>query len=150
MDERGPASFLAGTGRDHAGRTIAQVLAFDDSALEMHHDYIQWLFPLEEPSRAVSGSPVLTRNDIQCIRNDERAAANLRAAAERMGAFYDSTSHWLREFDHNHLRITRIIKSLRILLGDEDADAFRERILTRIRRADARINAETERYWKEA
>jgi hypothetical protein len=113
----GPAAFLAGTGQDDAGRTIAQVLAFDGSDLEMHHDYIQWLFPLNEPSRAVSGSPVLTTGDIGRIRNDTLAATNLRAAATRMGAFYDSTSHWLGAFDHNHLRITRIIKSLRLLLA---------------------------------
>ena len=42
------AMFLTGIGRDHRGRSLAEVLAFDDSALEQHHDYIQWLFPLPE------------------------------------------------------------------------------------------------------
>jgi hypothetical protein len=84
---------------------------------------------------------VRTKADIQRIRNDERAAENLRTAAERMWLFYNSTSHWLSSFDHNHLRITRIIKSLRLLLGDKDADAVRERILDRV---------QTIIYWKEA
>ena len=32
------ATFLTGKGRDHRGRSLADMLAFDDSALEREHD----------------------------------------------------------------------------------------------------------------
>ena len=44
--------FLVQDGRDGAGRTFAQVLAFGDAELERRHDFVQWLFPLGEPSAA--------------------------------------------------------------------------------------------------
>ena len=45
--------FLIGAGTDAAGRNHADIIAMTDAELEQHHDYIQWLFPLPEPSRAV-------------------------------------------------------------------------------------------------
>ena len=51
--------FLRGTGCDGRGRRLADVLAFDDARIEGVHDFIQWLFPLAEASRAVPGAPVL-------------------------------------------------------------------------------------------
>ena len=44
-------TFYRGSGTDHAGRRIDEILSWDDAALESVHDYIQWLFPLDEPSR---------------------------------------------------------------------------------------------------
>lgn len=140
--------FLEGTGRDAAGRTLDQVLAFGDGELERHHDFIQWLFPLVEASAAVPGSPVLTPSDVATLQTSGDAQNNLVAASARMGRFYDDTNHWLRSSDHNHLRITRIIKSLRLLSGDTAADAFRRRILAR---ADGTpVSATSRRYWDAA
>jgi hypothetical protein len=34
-----------------------------------------------------------------------------------MTRFYPGNDHWLVAYDHNHLRITRIIQSLRLLVG---------------------------------
>ena len=53
-------TFLEGEGPDDRGRSLFDVLAFDDAALERNHDFIQWLFPLPEPSSAVPDAPVLT------------------------------------------------------------------------------------------
>jgi hypothetical protein len=122
----------------------------DDEVLEARHDFIQWLFPLPEPSAAVQGSPVLSDADVAAVHGSAVAQANLRAAAERMLAFYAGTSHWLASFDHNHLRITRVVRSLRLLLGDADADAFRAAVLLRVRETDAPVNATTLRYWAAA
>jgi hypothetical protein len=142
--------FLRGEGCDRSGRQLDEVLAFGDATLEATHDYIQWLFPLDEPSQAVGGSPVLTQDDVKLIRNDQAAVANLDAAAARMTTFYRCTGHWLARHDHNHLRITRIIKSLRLLLGDEHANSFRDAILSRVASSDAAVNRETLRYWHQA
>ena len=142
--------FLTGDGTDGAGRAIAEVLALDDEALERRHDFIQWLFPLAEPSGAVPGSPVLTAEDVVAIRGSDAAQSNLRAAAERMLQFYRNTEAWLGGFDHNHLRITRIIRSLRLLAGHEAADGFKQDIRERALAADAHINPVTLKYWREA
>ena len=59
MTDRPVLAFLEGQGTDGAGRTVFEVLGLNDPALEHSHDFIQWLFPLEEPSQAVPSAPVL-------------------------------------------------------------------------------------------
>ena len=38
--------FYRGNGRDHRGRSLAEIVAWSDAMLESVHDYIQWMFPL--------------------------------------------------------------------------------------------------------
>ena len=139
---------MNGDGPDYADRWLEDVLAFDDVALERHHDFIQWLFPLPEPSRAVPGSPVLTEEDRIAISGSSRALANLAAAAERLSDFYDRTDDWLQPYDHNHLRISRIIRSLRILIGDTAADRFHEARLTDILARGGHVNDVSLGHWR--
>ena len=96
------------------------------------------------------GSPVLTAADIEAIRSSPVARTRLRAATERMLGFYRATDHWLTPLDHNHLRITRIIRSLRLLLGDAEADAFRTAVLDRVRATSAPVNSRTLAFWAAA
>ncbi|MDP1913598.1 opioid growth factor receptor-related protein [Brevundimonas sp.] len=142
--------FLEGEGTDACGRTVFEVLAMNDVALERTHDFIQWLFPLPEPSAAVPGSPVLAPGDIQAIRLSELAPIALAGATDRMAAFYQTTHDWLMPNDHNHHRITRIIRSLRLLQGDEAADAFRDAILERVEATRAPVSARSRGYWATA
>ena len=146
----GVAVFLEGVGRDGAGRLLDEVLAFSDDALERRHDFIQWLFPLPEPSAAVPGSPVLTSEDIDAVQASPGVQENLARAARRMLSFYEATTWWRRPSDHNHLRITRIIRSLRLLAGDQAAEGFRSRILDLVETSGAPVNATSLRYWREA
>lgn len=142
--------FLLGEGRDGAGRSLFKVLAMDNVQLERRHDYIQWLFPLPEASSAVPGAPVLSADDVLQIRSSDIAVTNLRAAAARMRDFYARTRHWLVPADHNHLRITRIIKSLRLLAGDAEADAFKTMILDTVGFSRANISARSMGFWASA
>ena len=142
------ANFLTGDGRDHAGRSFEDVIAFDDAALERRHDFIQWLFPLPEPSLAVPGAPVLTPADIAALKASPKAQARMRQATDRMAAFYAAGLHWRTRHDHNHLRITRIIKSLRLILGDGSADAFKAQVLELAEGTP--IDPVARRYWAEA
>ncbi|MDI1327257.1 MAG: opioid growth factor receptor-related protein [Brevundimonas sp.] len=143
-------AFLEGEGRDARGRTLFDVLAMDNAALESHHDFIQWLFPLREPSRAVPDAPVLTDADVETIRESGMAQIALAAATDRMDAFYRATHDWLMPNDHNHLRITRIIRSLRLLVGDNEADAFKAAILSRVETTRAPVSARSRGYWMTA
>jgi hypothetical protein len=110
-------AFLIGEGRDARGRTVHDVLGMSDADLEHHHDYIQWLFPVPTRSAAVPGPPLLSPDEIATIQPDPRACAAVERAAQRMTRFYPGNDHWLVAYDHNHLRITRIIQSLRLLVG---------------------------------
>jgi hypothetical protein len=143
-------AFLQGEGVDTRGRTLFDVLAFDNAALERTHDFIQWLFPLPEPSSAVPDAPVLTAEEIEAIRESSLAQCALAAALDRMDAFYRMTHDWLMPNDHNHLRITRIIRSLRLLAGDEAADAFKAAILARVEATRAPVSARSRGYWQTA
>ncbi len=150
MAQRDAHVFLSGQGRDAAGRTIETVLAFDDRRLESAHDYIQWLFPLTEPSAAVPGSPVLGPADVAAIRADADAGRNLDRAATLMRGFYDRTSAWLVPHDHNHLRITRILRSLTLLRDPATAEAFLRPILQRNEEAGSPVSSRSLGFWRQA
>jgi hypothetical protein len=143
-------AFLEGEGTDARGRTVFHVLAMNDAALEETHDFIQWLFPLPEPSAAVPDAPVLSPDDIRAIRESELAPQALAAATDRMASFYRSTHGWLMPNDHNHRRITRIIRSLRLLVGDAEADAFRAFIMAGVQVTRAPVSARSLGYWATA
>ena len=121
--------FLEGKTPDHRGRSLAMLLQQTDHQAEATHDYIQWLFPLDEPSRSVNGAPVLTELDIDEIKESILAQGNLAKSASWFLGFLERNNHWITKYNHNHLRITRVIKSLRLLASDEAADEFREKVL---------------------
>lgn len=141
-------AFLAGHGRDGAGRLLDDVIAFDDAHIEGVHDFIQWCFPLPEASRAVA--PILDPAQAEAIRADPEAQAGLSHALDRMTRFYAGTDGWLRAHDHNHLRISRIIAAIRDLAGTERAAAFHAFVLGRHLAAGSPVNATSLGYWGSA
>lgn len=143
-------SFVNGQGTDHRGRRIADILALPDARLETIHDYIQWLFPLPERSGAQPDAPVLSQEDIAAIRNDPAAQANLKAATGRMLAFLTDNPHWLRAHDHNHLRISRIIRSLSLLVGTKEAREFRSAVMALNEEAGSPVDPGNVGYWQQA
>lgn len=142
--------FLEGTGTDHRGRSVLEVLAFDDHELEVVHDYIQWLFPLPQASAFNPFAPVLSSTDIDALRQSAQAKENLATAAKRMLQFYSHNSHWLTAMDHNHLRISRIIRSLALILGPDDAQCFHRQILDLVHRADYPVAQQALEHWRQA
>ncbi len=146
-------AFYRGTGCDHAGRTLEEILAWQDSALEFTHDYIQWLFPLPEPSAFNPWAPVLAPSDIAAFRDSQELQHQLRRAAARMKIFYQldrERPSWITPHNHNFLRLSRILASLRLLgLEDEAADWFAKLSELYSRHAQV-IGAETWRYWQAA
>jgi hypothetical protein len=107
-DESIVLNFLLGVGFDHRKRRIEDVWNFTDHQLEDTHDYIQWIFPLMEPSSAVANAPVITIPVVHEIRASGSAQISLAKSTERILKFYSQNNHWITEHDHNHLRITRI------------------------------------------
>lgn len=58
-----------------------------------------------------------------------------------------ATSRWTVNFDHNHLRITRILRSLRVLGLGREAEAFLEKLLQTNEMSGRRISQRTLSYW---
>jgi hypothetical protein len=159
-----------GGGEDDQGRTFDTILGWDDARFEMVHDYIQWIFPLPERSGANPWAPVLDAQSISAIRSSPDMQDRLRLAFQRMLAFYGFTWHagaliegphfaaasqnWLHAGNHNHLRLTRMLRSLRVLGLEGEAAALWAalRMLYERERAAGRrtITEETFAFWRQA
>ncbi len=80
--------FYSGTEPDHRGRYLHEIQEWPDDQLEAVHDYIQWLFPLPEPSGFNLAAPVLDRESIQEFRKRPDLQEKLRVSFLRMMNFY--------------------------------------------------------------
>ena len=80
--------FYRGDGRDHRGRLLSDIHELDFYELEFNHDYIQWLFPLPEPSGANASAPLLSNDDIGRFRSDESLRRRLLQSFELMLSFF--------------------------------------------------------------
>jgi hypothetical protein len=159
--------FYRGEATDSEGRSLQELWSWGDNDLEAVHDFIQWLFPLPEPSRYNPDAPLLTAEDLAAFRADERLRANLRKSFERIVAFLglsltadgevvEGPNFAARVPDvwafpnHNWLRITRILRSLTLLGLPDEARAFYRRLEAFHRARRFPIPAKTFRYWTEA
>ena len=124
-------AFFEGKGRTGHGKKIDEILSYSDRELECDHQYIQWLFPNRHPSRYNPSAPTLNAENIANLRASVEAMQYLSSGLDRMIKFYDETDHWIGKQDHNHLRITRIIETIIILVGYDQAKSFRDFILSR-------------------
>jgi hypothetical protein len=158
-------------GPDARGRTLSEIWTWDASRLEGVHDYIQWLFPLAEPSAFNPDAPLLTEATIEAFRSDaslrDRLLRSLTLMLEFYGlalasgndgelrigrgpAFASTSRGWLQAGDHNHLRLTRILTSLRLLGLEDHARALYECLVTIARDHPSAISATTLAYWRRA
>lgn len=162
--------FYLGAAPDSEGRKIEQIWSWDYSELEYVHDYIQWLFPLTDASNFNSKAPILTESDIEQFRASDKLKGQLLTSFKTMLGFYglecienDNSieiklsdtfetrkQEWLQWGDHNHLRITRILKSLKLLGLEQYAQAF-FRCLEQIYNVErGSIDPRSYQFWKHA
>lgn len=60
--------FLEGVMPDNRGRLLSHIHRFSDEQMETTHDYIQWLFPTDQPSQSNYNAPVLSPFDIEDLQ----------------------------------------------------------------------------------
>ena len=158
--------FYSGKTTDTSGRTLREIHAWDYNELETVHDYIQWLFPLAEPSQYNRGAPVLDAEQIAKFRTDTELRTQLLASFDKMLGFYgfernnmsvirsnsweERSRNWLRPGNHNHLRLTRILKSLSILGLRDYTYALFEALNDVFSEKSSAISDSTMEYWKRA
>ena len=158
--------FYSGKARDSSGRSLREILAWDYRELENVHDYIQWLFPLPEPSQFNLHAPVLDAEQIAEFQANVELRTRLLASFDKMLGFYGFERHklsimrsdlwgersrnWLRLGNHNHLRLTRILRSLSILGLKDYAQALFEALIAVSAENTDVISDTTLGYWKRA
>lgn len=164
---------------DDRGRTLAEILAWDDHRLEAVHDFIQWLFPLPEPSSANPSAPTLAPAAIAAFRATPEMQQRLRQSFNRMMRFYGfawaesspassgqasessptlvraphfaaRAGSWLQPGNHNHLRLTRILRSTLLLGLEAESKALFRALNALYREYPDRIPARTHAFWSSA
>ena len=143
-------AFLKNEETDFKGRSLTDIWAYSDSQIEANHDFIQLLFPLNKPSKH-SFHGVYLNDDAQVIeiKNNKAIQVNILTSANWFLMFLDRVDQWRVGYNHNQLRITRIIECLRLLINNYEADKFYKDVLT-ILGSDSKINKTTIKFWAEA
>jgi hypothetical protein len=167
--------FYLKEGLDSEGRSLEELLSWSDWAIETSHTTIQWLFPLKEPSNFNPDAPLLTDEDI--AQWNERSVdggvlrMNLADSFYRFLRFLGLVATWddigelkvvladnfnermpliWERFNHNFLRITRCLASLRLLGLQPEADAFYKRLQALYESRRFPIPENTFNFWTEA
>jgi hypothetical protein len=135
------------------GLMIQDIWAMSDEELEFNHDVVQWLFPSIQDSRFNPDAPILTDDEVRLFHSNPRLQENLRTSYHRMMTFFglhfedgavtqvEKKPVW-DSFNHNWLRITRILKSLTILGLTTEAVA----LLTWLK-AQETLSSDSMNYW---
>lgn len=152
-------------GTDSEGRRLDEIWAWDHAHLEQVHDFIQWMFPLDEPSSVNPDAPLLTESDRAAFADDPALRSSVRKSLavflDFLGLQIDKTGHvtkaphfarriavW-KYSNHNWLRITRMLKSLRLL--DHEAEAQQVwQCLKQLHEKDGYVTDHSFAYWQSA
>lgn len=139
--------FYAGIGVSSEGYSLETMLAFEDHQLERGHCQIQWLFPLPERSQMHPSAPVLSPEELAAFKTDPHLQTNLLVSLLRMREFFERTPYWTKARDHNHLRITRMIRCLTLVGLTKEAQEFHDWVQAT---APDHVPARTRWFWTEA
>jgi len=162
--------FFSGGGADAQGRTLDEICQWSHPQLEAVHDYIQWLFPLPEPSAFNHAAPLLTDTDIAKFRASPALRERLLTALTIMLGFYGFSidrhgdpliirpgkdfptraTIWLTPGNHNFLRISRILRCLSLLGLQDVALAWLSALEVLHGQHKGVIGSATLGYWQQA
>lgn len=157
--------FYRGERGNHVGAKLADVMTWDHGWLEMDHDYIQWMFPSNEMSQLNCDAPEMTWEESQIFQADPELQEKVKQSFVKFLDFLglklerdddeivvglvESTEgrphpqRWMYSFNHNMLRVTRVIKSLRLTGLDRYAKALYKVLETQ----RPRFSDNTWRFW---
>lgn len=154
--------FYSGKIKNCNGYFIDDILHFSDNQLEIIHNYIQWIFPTTEKSKFNKDAPIMTNEIINNFKNNSKCKENMLKCFKRMLNFYglkledknviknidykEMSYDWIYIHLHNHMRITRILKSLNLFGFKEEHDAFLK-ILKKIKEENEPQLNNAYNYW---
>jgi len=151
-------NFFTDNGIDSEGRTLDNILSYSDSKLEATHNCIQWMFPLHEKSFHSTSAQILNQESIEQLQKSSIAKNNMLKTFDRICKFFGVLNHedtrkhplWCRTGNHNLLRITRIIRSLRLFGLEKEAKDFHDAITYIAQGEGNRVSSTTFDYWDDA
>ena len=142
--------FLRNEQPDFKGRFLNDIWKYTDEEIEYNHDFIQLIFPLNKPSKAVFNNLYLKSiEEIDMLKHDHLVQKNIIESRNWFINFLKNNNQWKSYSDHNQLRITRVIECLRLLISDKEANNFYSEILDIVGQYP-KINATTLKFWKDA
>jgi hypothetical protein len=111
---------------------LSRIRSFSLEEMESIHDYIQWLFPLTEPSLYNPDAPLLTSEDISAL-SKLPLISEVFLSVKQFMSFLSETKHiWINTTDHNHLRVTRMLHCLVLLNQTNEAKIKLDMIINMI------------------
>jgi len=136
-------AFFTKRGPGPNGLTLLEILDLSDEELENSHNFVQWLFPLNEESKHNLNAPILTNADILIIEKPF-ARMHVVASVTRFLDFYgmayqfedrtfsikpgnnfaERSQVWATPGNHNLKRITRMIRSCRFFGAEPIANSL--------------------------
>jgi len=141
------------------GHRLEQIWCWPNSKLEGIHDYIQWVFPTNEQSNFNPEAPVLDMTDLNAFQAIPYLKARLRRSFEVFLKFlglkieegvvapgddFEERQQLFKTANHNWLRITRVIRSLRLLGMEVESQDFYRFLKTQP------VSVDTMKFWEAA
>ncbi|WP_458790904.1 ADP-ribosylglycohydrolase family protein [Yoonia sp. MH D7] len=105
-----------------------ELLSISDDEFEQSREFIHWAFPTSEPSQQFPNAPVLDLASAIWLAEKTDFSEFLEDMAVRFLDFLSAQNHWKCHYNHNHLRISRAIQSLRVLHSWELANWFHSKV----------------------
>jgi hypothetical protein len=156
--------FYRGEIPNDSGTFIDEVLGYNHEQLEADHAYIQWLLPTKEPSMFNPDAPLITDDEIVLFANDPELQEKASQALVKMVDFFGMTlfqdqviwqepdeehghkdpKWWTRYFNHNFLRMTRLLWAMRYLGRPNWSEATYSNLL------NSHFYHDSFEYWREA
>ncbi|WP_439294769.1 opioid growth factor receptor-related protein [Lonepinella sp. BR2882] len=113
--------------------SFEQMLAIEPLAIELGYFWIPWFFPVLERSKWNKKMPLLSPDEIEFFKQNEQIQQRFLQAFDAIMAYFEiqrngteltitetltQRSYWLKNIGHQQKKISRIIRSLK-LLGQE-------------------------------
>ena len=163
-------SFYTNKQRNPEGLYLKDMWSFNDWELENTHHFIQWMFPLEMMSKHNDTAPVVGQADLKEMLKDKVVKENILHSLNIMENFWGFevkhsackftrprgfqnflTKDWPTAYNHNFIRIARVIHSL-VIFGLEDeahelVNYLQKEVYPNYKHF---IGEETMKYWNDA
>ena len=150
---------------DSEGRMLEEYWEWENDILEHRHDFVQWMLPLDEPSAVNPDAPLVTEEDRAAFQAEPLLRSSMRRSLEGFLGFlglemrrggrvvkrldFEQRLYVWRASNHNWLRITRMIKSLRLLGFEKEASEV-WKCLRKLHEEDGFVSENSFGYWSEA
>ncbi|AWX16132.1 hypothetical protein CEP48_08110 [Mergibacter septicus] len=157
--------FYLGKLPNRHNKSLYDIWALDKFWLENDHHYIQWLFPLDIKSSCNLYAPIITKAEREIFSNSDQLKKNQIRSLDLMLDFFGLSREginisaqenlnikdhiWLKRGGHNHLRITRIIRSLGLCSQISFAKAFQATVI-KLGQEKGKVEPKTISYWENA